>query len=236
VKKLGSVIVLTLALNFIAAAGGIGYLFQAGKLDRAKIQAIKDLVFAPPAADAPATQPSEATAPTTQPINSLEKLLAQASGRTTGEQVEFIQRSFDAQMALLDRRQRELTDLQRQVELSKQQMQRDRGVLEKDRTALASQQQQATKLETDKGFQDSLALYNTMPGKQVKTIFMSLDDATIKQYLQAMPPRNATRIIKEFKTPEEVARIQKVMESMRQAQQQQQQQPTTPQQATAKSE
>jgi hypothetical protein len=114
-------------------------------------------------------------------------------------------------------------------------MQRDRGVLEKDRTALASLQQQATKLETDKGFQDSLALYNSMPGKQVKTIFMSLDDATIKQYLQAMPPRNATRIIKEFKTPEEVARIQKVMESMRQAPLQQPP-PATPQQATAKSE
>jgi hypothetical protein len=133
--------------------------------------------------------------------------------------VEFIQRSFDAQMALLDRRQRELADLQRQVDLSKQQMERDRAALEKSRTELATRQQQATKLATDKGFQDSLALYNTMPSKQVKTIFMTLDDAAMKQYLEAMQPRSAARIIKEFKTPEEVARIQKVMESMRLAQQ-----------------
>jgi hypothetical protein len=219
VKKLGSVIMLTLAINFLAAAGGIGYLFQAGKLDRAKVLAIKELIFAPPPSAAPATQPAEEPAATTQPINSLEKLLAQASGRTAGEQVEFVQRSFDAQMALLDRRQRELADLQRQVDLSKQQMERDRGALEKGRTALASQQQQATKLATDKGFQDSLALYNTLPGKQVKTIFMTLDDATITQYLQAMQPRSAARIVKEFKAPDEVARIQRVMESMRQAQQ-----------------
>jgi hypothetical protein len=74
-------------------------------------------------------------------------------------------------------------------------------------------------LADDKGFQDSLALYNTMPGKQVKTIFMSLDDATVQQYLQSMTPRSAGRIVKEFKTPEETARIERVLERMRQAEQ-----------------
>jgi hypothetical protein len=54
-----------------------------------------------------------------------------------------------------------------------------------------------------------------MPGKQVKTIFMTLDDETIQQYLQTMQPRSAGRIIKEFKSPEETARIQKVLERMR---------------------
>jgi hypothetical protein len=217
VKKLGVVIVMTLALNFLAAAGGIAYLFQSGQLDRAKVLSIKELVFAPPAVSAATTQP--ATQPTTKPANSLEALLAKASGRTAGEQVEFIQRSFDAQMALLDRRQRELADLQRQVDLAKQQMERDRAALEKGRVELASQQQAATKLATDKGFQDSLLLYNTMPSKQVKTIFMTLDDATMRQYLQAMQPRVAARIIKEFKAPDEVTRIQKVMEAMRTSEQ-----------------
>ena len=217
-KKLGGVIVMTLAINFLAAAGGIGYLFHSGKLDRAKVATIKELVFAPqgPAGSA-TTQPS--TQPTTKPVNSLEELLAKASGRTAGEQVEFIQRSFDAQMALLDRRQRELTDLQRQVDLAKQQMERDRVALEKGRTELTARQEMAKKLETDKGFQDSLQLYNTMPGKQVKTIFMAMDDATMRQYLQSMQPRVAARIIKEFKSPDELTRIQKVMEAMRTSEQ-----------------
>ena len=216
-KKLGGVIVLTLAINFLAAAGGIGYLFQSGKLDRAKVSTIKELMFAPPPVNSATTQPS--TQPTTKPVNSLEELLAKASGRTAGEQVEFIQRSFDAQMALLDRRQRELTDLQRQVDLAKQQMERDRVALEKGRTELTTQQELAKKLETDKGFQDSLQLYNTMPGKQVKTIFMAMDDATMRQYLQSMQPRVAARIIKEFKSPDELTRIQKVMEAMRTSEQ-----------------
>lgn len=217
-KKLGGVIILTLAVNFLAAAGGIGWLFQSGRLDRAKVLAIKELVFAPAPVEAPATQPSDLSA-TTKPVNSLEALLARASGRTAGEQVEFIQRSFDAQMALLDRRERELTDLQRQVDLAKQQMERDHLALEKGRTELAAQQELANKLATDKGFQNSLQLYNTMSGKQVKTIFMTLDDETMRQYLQAMQPRIAARIIKEFKTPDEVSRIQTVMEAMRTSEQ-----------------
>jgi Mg/Co/Ni transporter MgtE len=119
-------------------------------------------------------------------------------------------------MAQLDRRQRELTDLQRQVELAKEQIARDRGALEEQRKAVDNREQQATKLETDKGFQDCLALYRSMPGKQVKTIFLSLDQQTVAQYLQAMEARTAGRIIKEFKSPEETQFIQKVLERIRQ--------------------
>ena len=41
-----------------------------------------------------------------------------------------------------------------------------------------------------------------MPAKQTKAVFMTLQDETIIQYLQAMQPRTAARIMKEFKTPE----------------------------------
>jgi hypothetical protein len=47
---------------------------------------------------------------------------------------------------------------------------------------------------------------------------MGLDDKTIKNYLEAMQPRTAAKIIKEFKSPDETARIEKIMEQMRLAQ------------------
>ena len=53
--------------------------------------------------------------------------------------------------------------------------------------------------------------------KQVKQVFMTLDDATVMSYLQAMEPRAAARIMKEIKSPEELRRIQTIMERMRQA-------------------
>ncbi|WP_428939493.1 hypothetical protein [Fontivita pretiosa] len=215
-KKLIDVIVLTLAVNFLAVIAGIGWLWQQGRLDRQRIAEIRQIVFPASPQQSPATQPS--AEPTSQPTLKLDELLAKAAGRTATEQVEFIQHAFDAQMALLDRRQRELNDLQRQVELARQQLARDVESLQSREQQLAAREQQANQLASDKGFQDSLALYSTMPARQVKTVFMGLDDQTVMNYLQAMPSRTAGKIIREFKSPEETSRIQRILERMRLAQ------------------
>jgi hypothetical protein len=159
VKKILNVLVLTLAVNFLAVAGGVGWMYQSGRLDREKLDAMKEIVFPPPS-NAPGaeatTQPADAEAASTQPMLKLEELLAQHAGRPPGEQVEFIQSAFDAQMAQLDRRQRELNDLARQVEIAKQQAARDRLMLTKGENELESREQLAEKLATDTGFRDSL--------------------------------------------------------------------------------
>jgi hypothetical protein len=211
-KKLLTVIVLTLALNFLAAAGGLGWLFESGRLDKAKIKQVHEILFtAPP----PPSQPGEAVA-TSRP--SLDDLMAKESGRSATEKVEFIQRTFDTRMLELDRRQQEMADLQRQVDLANQKLSVDRAALEKEKQAVAAKEKEAQTLQTDQGFQDSLAVYNSIPPKQTKEIFLTLDQQTVRQYLEAMDARQAARIVKEFKTPEERAFIQKVLESMREAQ------------------
>jgi flagellar motility protein MotE (MotC chaperone) len=213
-KRLWNVLVLVLAMNFLAVAGGAAWLVRAGNVDRDKILAIKELLFPKPQAD---DVTLATTQPATQPASRLEELLARQSGRTAAEHVEFIQRTFDAQAAQLDRRQRELNDLQRQVELAKEEIARDRKALEAERALLAQREEERVRLASDQGFQDSLTLYSSMPAKQVKMIFMDLDDATVLRYLQAMQPRTAAKIIKEFKTEAELSRIQLVLERMRQA-------------------
>lgn len=217
-KKLLNVIVLTLAMNFLILAGGVAWLHQTGRLDRAKVLAIRDVLFAEPSEriEQPATtQPAEPSSGMSQPILRLEELLAKTTGRSATEQVQFLQQTFDAQMTLLERRERELNDLQRQVELARRQLARDREQFEQDHAALAAREEQATRLAADEGFQTSLQLYSTLPPKQVKAIFMSLDDASVMNYLQAMEPRVAARIVKEFKTPDELARVQRVIEKLR---------------------
>jgi hypothetical protein len=196
--------------------GGIAWLYKTQKLDRAKVQQIKDLVFAP------ATQPVEATPqtrdPATQPTLRLEQMMAKVSGRSASEQIQFMQTSFDTQMTLLDRRFQDLSDQRKTLEQARSQLDKDREKLRTEQKQLTATEQAQAKLLTDQGFQDTLNLYSTMPAKQVKTIFMSLSDDTMIQYLRAMEPRAATKIIKEFKSPEENERVGKVMEKMRQAQ------------------
>jgi hypothetical protein len=214
-KKVLTAIMFVLGFNFLAVVGGVGYLFQAGKLDRDKALAMKELVFPTPSTQPATTQPTEPD-PTTQATARLDELLARRSGMTVGEQVDFLRQTFDAQAVQLDRRRRELDDLQRQIELAKQQVAADREKVDADRAKLTAEQTQATRLESDQGFQDALAMYLAMPPKQVKQIFMSLPDGTVERYLQAMGPSGSRKILKEFKTTEEVARIQSILEKMRQ--------------------
>ncbi len=218
VKKLAQAVVLMLALNFIALAGGAGWLWKGGHLGKDQVARIKEILFPPPAKPEVVKLDETTSGPSTQPSVKLEELLAKASGRSAIEQVEFIQQAFDAQRSELDRRYRELQDMQRQVDIAKAQLSTDRTAHELKDKKLAEQTQSQQKLAGDKGFQDSLSLYQSMPGKQVKTVFMGLDDETMVRYLQAMQPRQASRIIKEFKTPDETARIQRVLERMRQSQ------------------
>lgn len=212
-KKLGYVLVLTLAINFLAMAGGVGWLFQTGRLDRAKALAIRELLFPPPAPAAPTTQPTDV--PATQPIIKLEELLAKHAGLPAAEQLAYIRQSFDSQMAQLERAYRGLVDLQRQVELAQKQLAADRVALDKQRKELETREKQAQVLASDQGFQDTLALYQSMPAKQVKSMFMTMEDQMVVQYLQAMEGRAAARITKEFKTPEELDRLKRIMEKLR---------------------
>jgi hypothetical protein len=215
-KKIVNVIVLTLAMNFLLVVAGSAVLLKKSQMDRQKFTSVKKLLFetSQPTTQVASTEPVA----TTEPADRLAELLAKASGRPAGEQVDFIRQAFDVEMAELDRKQRELADLQYQVELARNQTKLDRAKVDQDQKAMQQAKDEQTRLASDKGFQDSLELYNVMPSKQVKTIFMSLSDDTVMQYLVAMEPRAAGKIIKEFKLPEETARIQKVLEKIRQSQ------------------
>jgi flagellar motility protein MotE (MotC chaperone) len=215
VKKLWNILVLTLAINFLALAGSVGYLYKTKRLDRERVHAIRELLF-PPASPAATTQPTTAPS-TTQPALKLDELLAAHAGLPAAEQVQLLQRTFDARMAQLDRRQRDVENLHDLVKNAEARLKAERDVFEQQRTALETREQEATRLAADKGFQDALQLYGTMKPKQVKDVFAGLADDVVVRYLRAMQPRQASRIMNEFKTPAELERVKVLMEQVRSA-------------------
>jgi len=210
-KKLANLVAWILALNFLMALGGVVFLNRTGHLNKATVAAIKKLLYPPPPAPPAVAQANPATQPTFQ----LENLLRKASGMSAINQVNFLQQTFDARTAELDRRQVEIEDQQNQVDLASQKLAADRAEFEKEKQALLAQEQQANKLATDQGFQSTLQLYMSMQPAQVKQIFLTLSDKAVAQYLGAMDARTASKIIRQYKTPAEVARIQQVLELMR---------------------
>lgn len=219
-SRLTNLVAWVLALNFLCAAGGVAYLVATKKLDKAKVQEIRTLILAP--ATQPTTQPT--TAPTTQispdaaPIVRLEAALAQAAGRPAPEQAEIVQTTFDTQNAMLERQLREIEDKKRQVDKAAAEVAEARRKLEEDRKQLSAKTDEASKLAEDKGFQETLTLYQSMAPKKAKELMKAMNDDVVVRYLRSMETRTATNILKEFKTPEEISRAQAIMEKMRQAQ------------------
>lgn len=212
-KKIWDLLVLTLAVNFLLAGGALGWLYKSGHLDKQRVGKIREVVFPAATQPAPATQPAAES--TDHSREQLDALLAKHANLPAGQQAEVIRQAFDSQLAEMERRTRELQDLQAQIDLANAKLVRDRAALETDRKKLTDDQEQAKKLAADQGFQDSLTLYNSMPAKQVKSIFMTLTDDAMMQYLRAMDSMAAGKIIKEFKTPDELDRVQRILEMMR---------------------
>ena len=214
-KKLLSVVMITLALNFLAAVGGIAYLFQTGALTKEKIATIKQLI-GPATTQGPTTEEKkDEPDASTQPTLRLETLLAKVSGRPAGEQVEAMQRSFDAEMAQIDRREREVQGMRREVENLKASLDVEVAALAERQKKLDAREKTLQKDTTDKGFTDSMALLDEMQTKDAKSAIAGMDDATAVKYLRAMEPSRAAKIMKEFKTPAEAARVLKIMEMIR---------------------
>ena len=217
-KRILNVVVMTLAMNFALAATGVGWMAASGHLTRTRMADVRRVLFPRPTTQpaGPATQPAVAATPT-DPATRLGAMLAKAAGRPPGERLEAVQQAEDVELAELDRRRREMTDVRRQAELAQARATTDHEAVVRDRQALSAQKDQQAVAAADKGFQESLELYQTLPPRQVKAIFASLPDDTVQQYLQAMDAKQAGKIMKEFKSPADTDRLQRVLEKIRQA-------------------
>ena len=111
-----------------------------------------------------------------------------------------------------------MQDQRQQIEQARAELETQRDLVAKQQKQLQDDQTAQQKLATDEGFQKSLDLYQSMPAKQVKGMFMTMDLDTVVRYLQAMDNRQAGSVLKEFKTPTEATRAQQILEKIRLAQ------------------
>ena len=216
VKKLGIVLLLMLALNFIAIAGGIAYLFSAGKLDQEKVRAVGKIVFPDPVpATQPATQPADSETRTDDPLFKIDELLNAQAGKTAAEQVQVVRDAYEKLATQLDRQRREVVDLRRQVDVAQAQVVSDRAALAERAASFDAKVAARQKQNADAGFQRTMQIYDEMKPRQLKDLLSKMDDATMVRYLQAMDPSRVSRIVNEFTAPEEKDRARRLLDQMR---------------------
>ncbi len=214
-RTLWNLIVVVLALNFVGMALALALVAQRAHLDRAKIAEIRRVLFPP---EEPEAEPDEVEVepPPPTPMEQLIALLDAQSGKPTEQQVEDVRQAFDQRAAALDRARRELMDRQRLADAAAEKLLEERAAFARERAAWEQEVAAARDRAQDEGFQQALALYQQIPAKQVKDIFLQLEDEVVLGYLREMDTRLAAKILKEFKTATETARARTILEQLRQ--------------------
>ncbi len=224
-KKIGSLFLLLCVLNLFALLGLGGYLLASGRLDKTKATAIADLLRhkgtpekfretlydilepAPATTSAPASQPAVADSNLPDPQFSTSAQDRIDAGHQAMEQERL---KLENQAQELRHRQDLLVQLQVDVQAKLKKIDEQQQAFEK-RVAAANAGVK------DDSFQKSLALYDELKTKQVKDIFLGMAPDIVANYLQAMEPSRAGKIIGEFKSPAESAFIASVLDRIRAA-------------------
>lgn len=154
--------------------------------------------------------PEEPEAPTTQPAEEPEpEMPAEEELRLTDRAVELANRRIDRRMAELRYQEKQLQAVRRQIE-------QERLALRRSRENWAEEIRLRQERDSDPAFQQQVKLFSTMSGKQVKDLFMDMDEQLAARYLAAMKPQVAADVASRFKTETEQDKLRKLLELMRQ--------------------
>ncbi|HVS70109.1 MAG TPA: hypothetical protein VHQ47_02525 [Phycisphaerae bacterium] len=221
-KKIASFLSLLAIFNLLALAAVIIYLSSTNRLDGAKAHAIADLlrhqgeppalrekladILDPkPAATAPATQSAA-----TQSSDGDIPLAASAQDR-----LDFARQAMEQERLRLETQAQDLQHRQELLEREQAAFAQKVDALEKDKKDFDARVAAASTKTKDDNFQKSLALYDQMKPDQIKEIFVGMQPDVVADFLLAMDPSRAGKIIGEFQTDQEQKYIASVLELIR---------------------
>ena len=217
-KLAWQVIALLCLIHILLAGAFAAWLVGTGRMDRERIAATVDL-FRPTL-----SEDQQAADEAAKVARDAEEHLANVVNVTDGP-------TSVAQRLSEERQRHEIT--LRQLERTKQEVQSLRenlaqrqGLMDQQRKTLLAEKQtleQRLKEVEDRyngeGFKKAVGVYESLPPKQVKQMFLSLMEQSqtdeVITYLEAMQPRKAAAVLKEFKTAEEAGRAADLTQRLR---------------------
>ena len=218
-KTLGQAIAVIAVAHLIGALALLGYLAGTHRLSGARIAAVKN-VFAMTVEQQRAAE-EQATGKANEAEDEAAKL-ARSSGLgpvSAAESLAAQQERDEMMLRQLERTRREIEDLQRNLQLTRQRMEREKKELQTARDEAATRFDAIQKQLDDEGFRTAVQLYEQLPAKQVKQMFMTMVESQeteqVVAFLEAMEPRKAAGVLREFKAVHEVPRAVELMERLR---------------------
>jgi DNA repair exonuclease SbcCD ATPase subunit len=218
-RMLGQVIAVIAILHVLAGAAFVGYLGVTHRLSRERLAQVK-AIFALSVADQEAAD--EQAAAKAKAADEEAARLSRAAGLASASAAETLeaQRQRDELMLLqLQRTRREIEDLQQNMQLTRKRMEKERDQLQAMRKEAEARLEALRKELDDEGFKNAIVLYEQLPPKQVKQIFLDMmragDTTQVATILHAMEARKASGVLREFKDMRELPQAAELMNQLR---------------------
>jgi len=220
-KVLWNSVAAMLLLDAVLVAGGAVYLQATDRLDGQRVRDAID-IFKPTIAEQQAMEQQAAVLAeqAEQQRQQLAHLEAVAQGPVTTRD-RLTERQVGDELAAMniDRLKEDTRAIQRQVELEQRKLTEQKARLDAERASFEQQVREYEQQRTDADFQLAVQLYEKLPAKQVKQIFLTLIDdgqpERVVGYLAAMQLRSAARVLKEFKAGSEIDVAADLIERLR---------------------
>ena len=221
-KLIWNVIVAFIILNLLLAAGYVGWLYNTGYINGDRIDLARDmfkLTIAEEAAQAEEARVTEEEAK--QARDQYARLESTGQGPTTlRDELDKATRADQTAIERINLFNQQNQALREEMARFQEDHNNRVAELEAERAAFEKWIKDRAEQTKDANFQQVVGLYETQAPKQTKMAFQTLmsqgQTDQVVEYLAAMSPRKAGKVLAQFKTPEEVPQASSLLEKLRQ--------------------
>jgi hypothetical protein len=218
IKTIWTALSILVWVNLVGLVGFVVWLHFSGRLSHERVSQIREILT--PTVEGVEKMNAEQAAVVTEPVAGSElDEMGLSETATVEDQIERDQQGEELAQHKIGRLQRNVNDLQRQLEFAKR-------VYLKKLSEASSQQEtreevvvEPPKPEDPAAFQRAVKMYEQVKSKQAKEMFQELIKGDqidqVVDYLAAMQARKAAAVLKEFKTPSEITQATDLIQRLR---------------------
>lgn len=212
-KSLWSVVSFLAVVHLLALILFLGWLYGTDRLSVERVRNVREL-FAMTMTDEKMQKEEQEQAPEENQEN--ESSMFQMSSTRQIELLTDVQR----QELMATQRMKDESEMHsRQFSLLNQKIALEREEFETERRRWEEATGADRERKTNEQFAQTVSQYESLPAKQGKQILIELINSGSREqavaYLDAMKPRAASKILKEFKSPEEIILAAELLEELR---------------------
>jgi seryl-tRNA synthetase len=219
-KTAFTIIAVLAIVHILAGLSFVGWLAGTNRLNKDRLKAAK-AVFALTIDQEQDKEAEQAAAAEAAKVEAERQARLSGVGglASTADRLAEDEKRNEVLLRQLERTRREIEALSDNLTLARQRMERQHADLLTAKKDLEQRIKQMEARLNDEGFKKAVALFESLPSKQVKQMFIELIESNqaddVVAYLEAMEPRKAAGVLKEFKDDREIDRAVDLTQRLR---------------------